>query len=195
MHLKCPSGHSRLKQGLHSMSSLSTCACADKRRSELRAAGTEQRQHRPIQRGGQVHQARVVADDQLGAGKQRDSVAEIGAAAQVVAFRLRRAVDFVGDGLVLAGADSAILHSPVAAGAVRSQHNRRPASAWRARTRHPGRIPQPVVQCQVQLLQRGVALRFADCQFRVRQRAGIVALRTLRRAARSVPPSAAAFVC
>ena len=29
MQLKCPSGHSRLKHGLHLMSSLMTCACPD----------------------------------------------------------------------------------------------------------------------------------------------------------------------
>src|SRR5687768_11213093 len=29
MHLKCPSGHSRLKQGLHAMSIFATCAIDD----------------------------------------------------------------------------------------------------------------------------------------------------------------------
>ena len=75
------------------------------RRGELRAAGAEQCDHRLIQRGGQVHQAGIVADDQPRACQQRESIAQIGAAAQVDALRAGELVDFFSGMLVLAGTD------------------------------------------------------------------------------------------
>ena len=63
MHLKWPSGHSRLKHGLHAMSIF---AILRERRQRRRVDGrrrAEQRDQRHADRRGRVHQARVVADD------------------------------------------------------------------------------------------------------------------------------------
>ena len=57
-----PSGQSRLKQGLHESLSEITRACADSGGVKRGARGAEERGHGPVERRGDVHEARVVAD-------------------------------------------------------------------------------------------------------------------------------------
>ena len=62
MQLKWPSGHSRLKQGLHADLEPDDARVRRQRRREGGAAGAVERDQRPVERGGDVHQAGVVAD-------------------------------------------------------------------------------------------------------------------------------------
>lgn len=67
------------------------------RRGVVGAGRTVYRDQFAVERGGQVHQAAVVADHGIGAGEQVDGFGEAGAAAQVGADLVAQAVDFVGD--------------------------------------------------------------------------------------------------
>lgn len=67
------------------------------RRGVVGAGRAVDRDQFAVERGGQVHQAAVVADHGIGAGEQVDGFGEAGAAAQVGTDLVAQAVDFVGD--------------------------------------------------------------------------------------------------
>ena len=90
MHLKWPSGHSRLKQGLHGRSSFRMRASRRERRRVGRAARAVQRDERLAERGGHVHEPGIVADHEPRGGEHVDRLGERGAPAQVAAPRPAR---------------------------------------------------------------------------------------------------------
>ena len=76
-----------------------------KRRREAGRRRAVERDDRALQRGGDVHQAGVVADDEVGHGQQVDGLGQRGGAAQVAAEARGEAGDFLGDGVVLGRAE------------------------------------------------------------------------------------------
>ena len=66
MHLKCPSGHSRWKHGLQTMSIFATRASGDSGGVYVGTRRAEQRDQRPADGRRRVHQAGIVADDDAG---------------------------------------------------------------------------------------------------------------------------------
>ncbi len=77
MHLKWPSGHSRLKQGLHGRSSFRMRASGDERRGKGRAARAVKRDERLSERRRHVHEAGIVAHDEPRRGEHIDRLGEV----------------------------------------------------------------------------------------------------------------------
>jgi hypothetical protein len=125
-----------LKQGLHVEAEADQARPWRQRRRVGGAGGAVQRHQRPVERGGDVHQAGVVAHHQPRAGEQVDGLAEVGASAQVAAGAAGQPFDLGADGRILGRADSQTGKSVCA--------RRRASSAkWRAGQRLAGPYSAP----------------------------------------------------
>ena len=137
MQRKCPSGHSRWKQGLHSMLQPEHARLVDSRRRVLRAGGAEQRHLRPAERRGDVHQARVVAHHRA---RRRRSARSPRRARSCRSGCARDAARLLG----VAWPSRAPRPACPCARPARGSR----ASAWPARTRRRGRARRSVRRCR-----------------------------------------------
>ncbi len=124
-----PSGTDARKHGLHSSLSVTTRACGESGGVKARARRAEDRGGRAVERGGDVHESRVVGDDARGERHEVDRLVERGAAREVHAGPTARLPDLRGDGRVFRGAEEPYLESPRSASVARKRREvlRRPA--------------------------------------------------------------------